>query len=433
MVQIIVTPTLANTLPEQDFKDYVKTCDFCQRNKPDNHKPYGLLKPLEIPEIPWTHIAMDFVGPLPANNDYDGILDITDRFSGMVRLLPVNMTIDAPQLAKLITTEIFKLHGIPLSVISDRDPRALQVHLRMSTAFHPQTDGSTERMNRLVNQMMRNLVNIRQDNWVDCLPAIEFAINSHQNATTKKAPFELVYGRIPNTPLLNNLPVLQVPQADTFVKDLAATWKEAQEIATSTREQQAEYYNKKHQPAPRFEVGQKVLLSTKNINTKDTVQNKFSPLFIGPYKIVEAYHNIDDYKLELPKHLKAYPVFHVSLLRPYHPNDNKRFPSRKHDRPPPLPIFEDEESDVYNVSAIVDSRYSKKTRKHTYRVRWEGYPPSEDTWEPESSLTAPGIRELIKEYHEYFSTPTPSPSPKRRRTSKQTSPEQSSPKLRHSA
>src|SRR5690606_1768523 len=156
--------------------------------------------------------------------------DITDRFSGMVRLLPINMTLDSPGLAKLMSSEIFKLHGVPISVVSDRDPRinskfykavmnAFQVQLRMSTAFHPQTDGSTERMNRLVNQMMRNLVNVRQDNWSDCLPAIEFAINSHQNATTKKAPFELVYGRIPNSPLINNLPVLHVPQADSFVKN----------------------------------------------------------------------------------------------------------------------------------------------------------------------------------------------------------------------
>lgn len=413
---------------EQDFKDFIKTCDFWQRNKPDNHKPYGLLNPLEIPDIPWTHIAMDFVGPLPLSNWYDGILDITDRFSGMVRLLPVNMTIVAPLLAKLMTTEIFKLHGIPISVVSDRDPRinskfykavmhALQVHLRMSTAFHPQSDGSTERMNRLVNQMMRNLVNLRQDNWSDCLPAIEFAINSHQNSTTKKAPFELVYGRIPNAPLLNELPIISVPQADNFMQELAATWKETPAIATATRTQQAEYYNNKHAPPPKFEVGQKVLLSRKNINTKDTVQNKFSPLFIGPYKIIETYHNIDDYKLELPAHLKVYPVFHVSLLRPYHDNDNKRFPSRKHARPPPLPDFEDQESNEYVVSAIVDSRFNKRSKKHVYRVRWQGYPPSEDTWEPESSLTAPAVQDLIKEYHEHFApSSSPPPSPKRRRT-----------------
>src|SRR5690606_14621032 len=230
-----------------------------------------------------------------------------------------------------------------------------------------------------VNQMMRNLVNVRQDNWSDCLPAIEFAINSHQNTTTKKAPFELVYGRIPNSPLINNLPVLHVPQADSFVKNLTATWKEVQEIATETRKQQAEYYNKKHIAPPKFKVGQMVLLSRKNINTKDTTQNKFSPLYIGPFKIIKAYHSMDDYKLELPSHLKIYPVFHVSLLRPYHPNDDKRFPSRKYDRPPPLPVLEDQESDTYLVEAILDHRYNNRTKVNTYRVCWQGYPPSEDT------------------------------------------------------
>jgi len=104
----------------------------------------------------------------------------------------------------------------------------------MSTTFHPQTDSSTEHMNHLVNQMMRNLVNVRQDNWSDCLPAIEVAINSHQNVTIKKAPFEFVYGRIPNSPLINNLPVLHVPQVGSFIKNLTAIWKEVQKIATET-------------------------------------------------------------------------------------------------------------------------------------------------------------------------------------------------------
>jgi hypothetical protein len=270
--------------------------------------------------------------------------------------------------------------------------------------------------------MMRNLVNVRQDNWSDCLPAIEFAINSHQNSTTKKAPFELVFGRIPNTPLINNLPIINVPQAETFVKDLNATWKEAQEIATATREQQAEYYNKKRSPPPKFKVGQKVLLSRKNINTKDTVQNKFSPLYIGPFKVIKTYPDIDDYKLELPKHLKVYPVFHVSLLRPYYTNDDKHFPSRKHARPPPVAPLEDQESDLYEVAAIVDSRFDRRSKKHSYRVRWKGYPPSEDTWEPSSSLTAPGVQDLIQEYHRHFSVSATPPPPKRRRTSRRNSP-----------
>jgi hypothetical protein len=339
---------------EKDFQEYIRTCDFCQRNKPDNHKPYGLLHSLEIPNIPWTHISMDFIGPLPLSDGYDGILNITDRFSNMVRLLPVNMTIDAPGLAKLITNEIFKLHGVPVSVVSDRDPRinskfyktvmhVLEVELRMSTAFRPQTDGANERMNRLIVQIMRNLVNLRQDNWTECLPATEFAINSHQNATTKKAPFELVYGRIPNPAFLNNLPVINIPQAETFVKDLQDNWRTAHEIATATREHQAKWYNAKHLAPPKFEVGQKVLLNRKNINTKDTVQNKLSPLFIGLFKIIKAYLKIDDYKLQLPKHLQVYPVFHISLLHPYHPNNNKQFPSCKHAQLPPVPDLKDQE------------------------------------------------------------------------------------------
>ena len=289
----------------------------------------------------------------------------------------------------------------------------LEVRLRMSTAFHPQTDGSTERMNRLVIQMMRNLVNLRQDNWSKCLPAIEFAINSYQNSATKKAPFELVYGRIPNSAFLNTLPIINVPQAESFLKDLADNWKIAHDIATQTREHYTKWYNAKHTPPPKFEVGQQELLSRKNINTKDTVQNKLSPLFIGPFKIIEAYSNIDDYKLGLLNYLKVYPVFHVSLLRPYYLNNDKQFPSHKHAHPPSVPALEEQEEERYEVAAIVDHRYNKRTRNFSYRVRWKGYPPSEDSWEPEEHLS--GAQDIIKEYNKHLSSFAFAIPPRRRR------------------
>jgi hypothetical protein len=288
----------------------------------------------------------------------------------------------------------------------------LEVELRMSTAFRPQTDGANERMNSLIVQIMRNLVNLHQDNWTECLPATEFAINSHQNITTKKAPFELVYGCIPNPAFLNNLPVINIPQAEILVKDLQDNWKTAHEIATTTREYQAKWYNAKYLAPPKFEVGQKVLLNRKNINTKDTVQNKLSPLFIGPFKIIKAYPEIDDYKLQLPKHLQVYPVFHVSLLCPFHPNDDKQFPSRKHARPPPIPDLEDQE-EQFEALTIVDSRYSKRTKQYTYKVHWKGYPASENTWESASNLT--NAKELIEEFNQHYST---SPAPKRRRATR---------------
>ena len=176
-----------------DVKSFCETCNTCKMSKPSNQKPYGLLNPLAIPSYPWESVGIDFVGPLPESRNrdgqYDSITVVICLLTAMVHLVPSRTNYNASQIAELVFEQIYKIHGLPRNIISDRDVlftstfwsrlhRLIGTKLRMSSAYHPQTDGSTERANRTVTQMLRQCIQPDQKDWVAKLPAIEFAINS---------------------------------------------------------------------------------------------------------------------------------------------------------------------------------------------------------------------------------------------------------------
>jgi transposase InsO family protein len=176
--------------------------------KDSTQKPQGLLKSLPIPSYPWQSIGIDFIGPLPKSGEYDYVTVVIDRLTSMVHILPCVSTIRTSEFAHLFYKEIVRLHGLPESIVSDRDTkftskfwqelhRLLGTKLLMSTAFHPQTDGATERANKSVSQILRTMVANDQKNWSEKCPALEIAINSSMSETTGFAPFELNYGQLP--------------------------------------------------------------------------------------------------------------------------------------------------------------------------------------------------------------------------------------------
>src|SRR5882762_2004678 len=184
------------------------TCSICQANKTSTQRPVGLLHPLPIPNRPWGSIGMDFVGPFPSSQGYDYLWVIICRLTSMVHLIPVNTMTKASELSSMYVKEIVCLHGLPDSIVSDRDSkftskfwcethRILGTKLMMSTAFHPQTDGVSERANRTVGQILRTVIKPDQTDWVEKLPLVEFAINSSLSSTMGFAPFELNYGYMP--------------------------------------------------------------------------------------------------------------------------------------------------------------------------------------------------------------------------------------------
>jgi len=196
----------------KDIKKYIQTCESCQRNKSRNQQPTGLLQPLQIPTKKWEHVTMDFIVQLPTTKQgFDSIVVFVDKLSKRAHFCPTYTTATAPEIAKIFFIIIFRYHGLPKAIISDRDAKftsnfwqtlfkQVGTKLSMSTAFHPQTDGQTERLNRILEEMLRAYVNYQQDNWDEHLPAAEFAYNNSKQGSTNFTPFELDCGQTPETP-----------------------------------------------------------------------------------------------------------------------------------------------------------------------------------------------------------------------------------------
>ena len=192
----------------KEVKRYVEGCDQCQRMKNRTEKLVGKLRPNQIPERPWQHILVDFITKLPMSRDHDSILVICDRFSKMSHFVATTEKTMVEGVARLFRDNVWKLHGLPESVISDRKPqfaagmmkelnKMLGIETKLSTAYHPETDGQTERINQELEQYLRMYVNHRQNNWAEWLATAEFAFNNKVHTATKMSPFQTNYGREP--------------------------------------------------------------------------------------------------------------------------------------------------------------------------------------------------------------------------------------------
>src|SRR6266850_4727836 len=192
----------------RDVKCYVEGCDKCQRYKNFPVKKLGKLIPLEIPTRPWEIISTDFIVKLPECQGKDAVLTICDHFTKQVHLIPTNEATSAEGLARLFRDHVWKLHGLPKAIVSDRGPQfaatimkdlnnLLGIKTRMSTAYHPSTNGQTERDNQQVEQYLRLFINYRQDDWVDWISIAEFCYNDTIHTSTKQMPFYTNHGYHP--------------------------------------------------------------------------------------------------------------------------------------------------------------------------------------------------------------------------------------------
>ncbi|MBW0565708.1 hypothetical protein O181_105423 [Austropuccinia psidii MF-1] len=190
----------------QFINDYVLSCQQCSRNKNIHHKKFGLLKPHPIPNGPWICLSMDFITQLPLSNSFDSLLVIVDSLSKMVVFLPTMSSITSLDLAHLFIRNIFSKHGLLSSIVSDRGPlfvssfwtnlcQQLKISRDLSTAYHPETDGQTERVNQILEQYLRMYVSYHPDGWNTWLPLAEFAYNNSDHSSTKQSRFFTVYGR----------------------------------------------------------------------------------------------------------------------------------------------------------------------------------------------------------------------------------------------
>lgn len=291
--------------------------------------------PLPIPTQPWTDISMDFVLCLPrTQRGNDSIFVVVDSFSKMVHFIPCKKTTDAVQVALLFFREIYRIHGLPTSIVYDRDSRfishfwrslwkMLHTTLDMTSAYHPQSDGQTEVVNRSLGNMLRSLVGDNIKSWDTHLCRAEFAHNHATNRTSGMSPFRIVYGIIPRCPL--DLTTAPDPTrfhggAIDFVEELSRVHTKAQaNLETATAKYEAASDN--HWRDVQFSVGDKVWA----VLTKDRIPsheyNKLKPRKIGPLDIVEKI-NSNAYRIKLPPHVRTADVFNVKYLFPYFPEDD---------------------------------------------------------------------------------------------------------------
>lgn len=393
-----------------DIMNHCKNCLECQKHKSSNKRPFGLLNPLEIPDTRWHTVTMDFIMGLPCSTyGNNAILVFVDKLTKYVHLVPTNKHCPAEECSRLFLTNIWQFHGHPKVLISDRDPRftsdfwksfcsSLDIKPKFSTAFHPETDGQTERANRVIEEVLRHFINGKHSNWEELLPIVAFAMNNAKSSSTYATPFYLNYGYHPQTTTTVSLPDIDLPMLSRVFHDLDQTLLDIKKYLTAAQDRQKAYADTKRR-AHSFKEGQLVLLNSENLTFRGGVP-KLHPKFIGPFKILKMYpvQNPGDppkpftaAKLELPaSYPRLHPTFHVSLLKPFH--------SGKSFKPlPPPPTVVDGEP-YYKVHQILGHRTRtirstnrRSKKKHTsiieYLLEWEGYDPSHNSWEPAKNCT----------------------------------------------
>ena len=296
----------------KDICSFCRTCKACNRVKGANHKPMGKLHPLPIPTKPWDSIGMDFIGPFPKSKGSNYLWVIICRMTRMVHLIPVHTKNTMSDLSWIYRREIVRLHGLPSSIMSNQDSkfmsrwwkelhRILGTKLLMSTSFHPQTDGQTERTNRSVSQIFQTVVRHDQKDWVDHVDMTEFIINASVSDTTKYVAFELTGGYMPS--MIKELRADNaIPKGiKTFADQALQNLAEAHDTIIEARVFQMSYPNncqgKEHPISP----GNLVLyLLTKNLNLPKGRARKLCPKYVGPYKVAKAEPANSTYTLELP-------------------------------------------------------------------------------------------------------------------------------------
>ena len=366
---------------------YVQKCRSCQMNKSSRHAKYGEIQFVDPPLQPWDEVTMDFITGLRSLNSagrsklcqqYDSILVMVDRLTKYTHFIPCMKSITAEELAHLVLDRLIRYHGIPKSFITDRDKlftsnywktlvSVMGIKHKLSTAYHPQTDGQTERANQTLEAYLRHYVSYAQDNWVLYLPMAQLALNNQISATTGVSPFYANFGKHPN---LFMEPRLQHPNADKAMITSDALKKLHEQLRQKILSSQDGLRNsrQKSKPDPQLKEGDKVYLLTKNLRSQRTTR-KLDHVKVGPFLISEVRGPVN-YKLQLPDDAKIHPVFHISLLEPADPET-------------PLQTtfhFQTEENDEFEVEEILEQRGQR------YLVKWKGYPHSDNTWEPRQNL-----------------------------------------------
>ena len=370
-------------------KNYVQGCGTCQQFKIDRTPSKPAYIPTEGAKSlrPFANCSMDLITDLPPADSYDSILVVVDQgLSKGVILIPCNKTLTSEDTARLLLENLYKRFGLPDKIISDRGPqfaskaflallKLLGIKSALSTAYHPQTDGTTERVNQEIEAYLSIYCASHPEDWPQALHTMEFTHNNRQHADRLQTPFELMFGESPVAiPLA--FENTKYPSIEEKMTALLRNRKEALAAHELARHRIADRRRSTFTP---FKKDDRVWLDSRNLKT--IYHKKMRPRREGPFTITEVLGPVT-YRLKLPATWRIHDVFHAALLKPYKENEvyGQNFTE------PPPELVEGEE--VYEVETILNHR--KRGRGYQYYVKWRGYPISDASWEPEHAFSDDG-------------------------------------------
>ncbi len=378
----------------RDIRDFVLACSVCARGKTSNRPPEGLLQPLSVPSRPWSHITLDFVTALPPSQGNMVVLTVVDRFSKAAHFIPLPKLPSAKETAVTVVDHVFR---IPTGV-SDRGPQfvskfwrefchLLGASVSLSSGFHPQSNGQTERANQDLERVLRCLVTQNPASWSQHLSWVEYAHNSLPVSSTGLSPFECSVGYQP--PIFPSLESeVAVPSAHAFVQGAVTLGEEPVRLSSEWERALRLRPIATGRSLPYTSLVKRVWLSSKNIPLR-SVCNKLAPKFIGPFPVTKILSPVAVHLKLPPAYRRIHPVFHVSKLKPvFRSTLNPPAPV-----PPPPRLVDGEPT--YSVNRILDSR--RRGRGFQYLVDWEGYGPEERSWVPARDILD---HSLIDDYNQ---------------------------------
>ncbi|KAJ1581417.1 hypothetical protein NDA11_002946 [Ustilago hordei] len=414
---LLVAPMiLMESIASKGLKDLVKIFQPLDQELQEIHrkKPFELKddlwysggrlvipKPLATPDRPWGSISLDFIEGLPPSKKYDSktydsILVIVDRLTKFAILAPTHKTVTAKQTAVLLYGHMVRLFGYPDHMVSDRGRQFISgawkafaeqmgVKHSLSMAYHPQTDGQTERVNQVIEQYLRMYCNYEQNDWANLLDTAAFVYNNTVHNSIGVSPFFACYGWNPKAhPDIPQRLGVNDPGRFEYLMDGKERCKYLQEQIREAQRRSVDQYNRKHKDIE-FKVGDMVYINRRNWKTRRPTP-KLDTRFAGPYPVQERVGR-RAYRITLPANLRVHDVFHVSMLEPA---KTSSLPQRAEQ--PTIPSLPDEDLD-FEVEALIDKRSHNGTTE--YKVLWRGYSEEAASWEPVGNLNCP---DLIQEY-----------------------------------